>query len=80
MPSHLLEELVKGVYSGCNLMDLRGNSRADNLAVEAARKAQLPQDVCAEVINNLTLVQRIQHRLATILVNLPERPKPKTEK
>ena len=80
MPSHLLEEPTKCVFAGCSLMDLRGNDKADKLAVEAARRAQLPPHVCAKVIFNLRLVQRIQLRLTTILTNLPDRPKPKKAK
>ncbi len=80
MPSHLLEEPTKCVFPGCSLMDLRGNDKADKLAVEAARRAQLPPHVCAKVIFNLRLVRRILLRLTTILTNLPDRHKPKKAK
>ena len=75
MPSHLLEEPEKGVYSCMSNLDILGNDRADKLAVSAAKQACVSVDVSAPVLYYYSLVKRIQNRLATILINLPNRPK-----
>ena len=51
MPSHLLENPTKGVFSCCSLQDLYGNSAADTLASEAAGDAAkvIPQDIATDI-------------------------------
>ncbi len=61
-------------------VDILGNSKADSLAEQAAKAAALPLNIAAPIIYHHRLVSRIQLRLATILVNLPNRPAPIREK
>ncbi len=75
MPSHLLEKPEKGVFSGMSNLDILGNDHADKLAVSAAKQACVTLDVSAPILYYSYLVKRIQNRLATILINLPNRPK-----
>ena len=60
-------------------MDTLGNDRADKLADSAARSACVSLDVSAPVVYYISLVKKIQERLATILINLPDRPKHEKE-
>ncbi len=76
VPSHLLEEPTKGVYSCISYHDMLGNSHADSFAGEACRVHCVPLNVSAPIVYYIMLCTRIQHRLATILVNLPNGPKP----
>ena len=66
MPSHLLEKPTKGVYTGVSLMDIYGNDHADKLADAAAKRACVSLDVSAPILYYISLVKRIQRRLATI--------------
>ena len=76
MPSHLLEKLEKGVFTGVSEADLYGNKAADDQAGEAAREAAtaIPRDVAKDVVYYIILVRQIQLRLANILLDLPDRP------
>ncbi len=80
MPSHLLDNPTKGVYTGVSHLDILGNDRADHLADSAATKACVSLDVSAPVLYYINLVKRIQKRLVAILISLPNRPKPKQER
>ncbi len=75
MPSHLLTNPTKGVYSCCSMSDLLGNDHADKLAEQQAEALDLPLNVTAPILNNMKLVTKIQHRLVTILCSLPNRTK-----
>ena len=77
MPSHLLEHPKKTVASGVSLEDLYGNDAADKQATIAAKDAAraIPLDVAKDIIFNRRLVTRIQLRLTTIMMHLPNRPK-----
>ncbi len=75
MPSHLLEKPEKGDYSCVSNLDILGNEHADKLAVSAAKQACVTLDVSAPILYYFSLVKIIQKRLATILINLPNRPK-----
>jgi len=80
MPSHL-ECTESGVRPlGVSLLDVQGNEHADTLASDAAKKACVPLHVSAEYLYWVNLTKSIQHRLATILINLPDRNKAKIEK
>ncbi len=80
VPSHLLENPTKGVFTGCSLLDILGNDQADKLADIAARQACVSLDVSAPILYYISLAKRIQNRLATILINLPDRPKHERER
>ena len=77
MPSHLLENPKKGVFTGVSLTDLYGNQQADSQAGEASKEASrvIPVEDATAIIFNLRLVVRIQRRLAAILMSMPDRPK-----
>ncbi len=75
MPSHLLENPTKGVYSGVSYLDLLGNSHADKLADQAAIRFSVPINVSTKYLYYIHLTKRIQFRITTILLNLPDRPK-----
>ncbi len=75
MPSHLKENPTKGVYSCLSNLDIEGNAFADEQAGLAAVSACVPLNVSAPILYYVNLVKRIQLRLATILLNLPDRPK-----
>ncbi len=78
MPSHLLENPTKGVYSCMTNLDILGNDRADKLAERAATRFCVTLDVSAPIIYYTCLVKRIQKRLVAITVNLPSRTKTQT--
>ena len=71
MPSHLKEEDERP--PGVSLLDVRGNGHADGLAGKAAELALLPPSVSAPHVYYVSLVKRIQLRLATIVIYLPHR-------
>ncbi len=75
MPSHLLEKPCKGVFSGVSNLGILGNDHADKLTVDAARRACVPLNVSAPILYYRSLLRKIQYRLATILINLPNRKK-----
>ncbi len=75
IPSHLLENPTKGVFSCKTHLDMVGNSRADILANQAALQACVPLNISAPILYYIALCKRIQHRLTTIICNLPNRPK-----
>ncbi len=56
--------------------DIQGNAHADTLADEAAVSVCVPLNVSAPFIYYISLVKRIQLRLTTILISLPDRPNP----
>ena len=53
---------------------------ADNLAGTAARRYAVPLSVSTPIIYHTRLIKRIQHRISTILVNLPNRNRTKLQK
>ncbi len=61
-------------------LDIQGNAHADELAGKAAVRFSVPLNVSATYLYYTYLTYRIQYRLATILVNTPNRPKAKAEK
>ena len=74
MPSHLKDE---GVLSpGVSRGDVHGNGLADDLAGKAAERFTLPLHVTGPYLYHVSLTKKIQHRLATILINLSSRTKP----
>lgn len=78
MPSHLDEEGNGNEipeWVEVSDVDIAGNSQADKLARIAAKRACVPLNVSAPVLYYKSLVRRIQNRLATIVQNLPGRPK-----
>ncbi len=75
VPSHLLQQPQKGVYNCMSNLDIQGNAQADELAGQAARKFTVPLNVSSKYLYYINLTKRIQLRLATILTNLPDRPK-----
>ena len=54
-------------------VDIKGNKQADTLVSIAAARACVPLNVSAPVLYYECLVKRIQNRLATIILNLPDR-------
>ena len=75
MPSHLKDEDERP--PSVSLDDLKGNRLADELAGGAARRFALPLHVAGPYLYYARLVKRIQHRLTTVLISLPDRAKPK---
>ena len=75
MPSHLKQHPTKGVLSCVNQEDIEGNHQADQLAGKAAIISSLPLNISANVLYYHSLTKRIQHRLATIIMSLPNRTK-----
>jgi hypothetical protein len=71
MPSHLQEGGERP--TGVSLSDVRGNDHADKLARVAADKYQVPLQVSTDYLYYVSLVAKIQKRLATIVVSLPDR-------
>ena len=65
---------------GVSLLDIQGNAHADTLANKAACKACVPLHVSTKYLFYVNLAKDIQHRLATILINLPGRHKVAQEK
>ena len=78
MPSHLdnLDVLPEGVSE----FDVLANDQADEYAKVAARLVQVPKSVAADLISVVDLTRKVQRRLATILVNLPNRITRKSDK
>ena len=78
MPSHIDEEgkpkkkIPEGVV--VSDLDIKGNRQADILAGIAAKRVCVPLNVSAPILYHMSLVRRIQNRLATILTCLPDRP------
>ena len=72
MPSHI-KDGKKVRPSSVSDLDILANDKADELAGEAAELYQLPNAIANNIINNYLLVQRIQKRLASILLWLPTR-------
>ena len=56
-------------------LDVQGNDHADALAKDEAKKHCVPLNVSSPYLYHVRLAKRIQHRLATILINLPPRPR-----
>ena len=71
MPSHLQEGGERP--TGVSLSDVKGNDHADKLARTAADKYQVPLQVSTDYLYYVSLVARIQKRLAAIVVSLPDR-------
>ena len=73
MPSHL--SITDARPESVSDLDILGNDRADHYAGEAAKHYTVSASVSTSCIFFYKLVRRIQHRLATIIMNLPERQK-----
>lgn len=73
MPSHLNESDSRP--EGVSLLDIRGNDFADNYAKQASRLVQVSLTTARKCIHYYNLVKKIQHRLAAIIQNLPDRKK-----
>jgi len=73
MPSHLKPTDVRP--PGVSPLDVQGNAHADDLAGKAAKAACVPLHVSTPYLANVWLTKKIQYRLATILVHLPNREK-----
>lgn len=76
MPSHLKPEDPRP--DGVSLRDLKGNDAADHYAGEAASKVQVSLQVATDCKHYYKLTKQIQLRIATIIINLPNRVKYKT--
>ena len=74
LPAHT-DTKDRPIPDGITAKDIFGNKQADIQAVAAANKAELPVEVTAPIIYNIQLVQRIQRRLADIIMSLPKRSK-----
>jgi hypothetical protein len=75
MPSHLKE--AEPLPDGITVSDVRSNGHADRLAGEAANRAVVPLHISSPVLIHTNQAKCIQHRLATIIMNLPSREKSK---
>ena len=73
MPSHLDAD---NLPAGVSLLDKKGNDLADTQAKKAAKAACVDLSISSPVLYAINLVKRIQNRLATIITQLPNRPKP----
>jgi hypothetical protein len=71
MPSHLKDGEERP--SGVSVLDVKGNDHADKLARVAADKHQVPLQVSTDYLFYVSLVAKIQRRLAAIIVSLPDR-------
>lgn len=80
MPSHLGTGKSDPRPDFVSHYDVLANDQADEHAKAAAQTAQLPKPVATNYIYYVSLVVRIQKRLATILLNLPPRQREKEEK
>jgi hypothetical protein len=72
MPSHLSEDKLP---AGVSLIDLLGNTKADLMAGQAAKRHCVDLNIAASVLFYSALIKRIQKRLACIVCHLPNRPK-----
>lgn len=79
MPSHS-DEVDKVLPPDVTRKDVKGNKQADIQAGLVAKRVALSLDVSAPVLYYFSLVKRIQHRLATILVHMPDRNRDKEVK
>ena len=77
VPSHLADTDVipDPLPTGVLLSDVLGNKQADKLAKIAAQSYSVDLNSATRVLFYCTLTRRIQNRLATIICNLPNRPK-----
>jgi len=71
MPSHLKDGEERP--SSVSVLDVKGNDHADKLARVAADKHQVPLQVSTDYLFYVSLVAKIQRRLAAIIVSLPDR-------
>ena len=76
MPAHLKETDARP--EGVSELDVKGNAFADCFAGEAAREVQVSLNVSVECAYYYSLVKKIQWRILTIIMNLPERTKHRT--
>jgi hypothetical protein len=58
---------------GVSEFDVFANDQADKFARVAAQDIQVPKPVAANLISVVVLAKKVQRRLATILINLPDR-------
>ena len=58
---------------GVSEFDVFANDQADSFARIAAQQVQVPRPVAINFVNQVELAGKVQRRLATILVNLPDR-------
>ena len=73
MPSHLKDD--DPLPPNVTREDILGNRLADELAGKAATRFRLPLHITGPYIYYISVVERIQHRLASIITNLPARVK-----
>ena len=69
MPSHLKEGDERP--TGVSWADVKGNDHADKLARLAADKHQVPKQVSDHYLYYVSLVAKIQKRLAAIIDHFP---------
>ncbi len=74
MPSHLDTKTERPAH--VMELDIQGNAHADTHCKDMARIVCVPLNVSAPVLYYYAIIKRIQHRLATILINLPHRDRP----
>ena len=79
MPSHTKDNQKKWC-EGVSAFDVEASDMADKYAGETAQKYELPNPVTCGPIYYFNLIKKIQKRLATILINLPDRTIDKEEK
>jgi hypothetical protein len=79
MPSHTKDNQKKWC-EGVSAIDVEANDMADKYAGEAAQKYELPNPVTCGPIYYYKLIKKIQKRLATIIMNLPDRTIDRKEK
>jgi len=78
MPSHLDNPNV--LPEGVSEFDVFANDQADEYARIAAQQCQVPKPVAANFVNVVELAREVQQRLATILVNFPDRVGSRSER
>ena len=77
MPSHADEDENKRAKlpDWCTKYHIYGNKQADRLADLAAAYAQVPRQDAKSIVTVVANARRIQLRAATIMCNLPHRPR-----
>jgi len=84
IPSHIKEKLDSGelqaLPEGVSMRDVLANDNADQLAAKAAEEFKLPINITTPYIFQVKRIKKIQVRLTTIGLYLPQRDKRKEDK
>ena len=80
MPSHLGKKPDDPRPNDVSHFDVLANDQADMYAKKGADLCQLPSEVATDYTYHVTLVAKIQKRLATVLLHLPQRKRHKEDK